>query len=81
MCALREFLLGLVFFIRPWRREGVKFDIQLWVDFAVVIFFSVDRLNRCQRKKGLYSRTQAGILILVKTSFHWSIFVKIPVTY
>lgn len=51
MCALREFLLGLVFFIRPWRREGVKFDIQLWVDLAAGIFFSVDRLNRCQRKK------------------------------
>lgn len=57
MCALREFLLGLIsgFFICPWKRWGgmdAKLGIQLWVDITVFIFFIVDRLTGAKGKRG-----------------------------
>lgn len=38
MCALREFLLGLVsgFFYSGREGEGIKFDIELWVNIIAV---------------------------------------------
>lgn len=59
VCVLRESsCLGLCLsslFVPGREGEGVKFVIQLRVDFAAVIFLSVNRLNRCQRKKRGYT--------------------------
>lgn len=75
MCALREFLFGLMseLFVPGKERGGCSLTFSSGRT-SLFIFFIVDRLNSAKGKRVNTEEPRQGSLIPVKTSSHWSTF-------